>query len=196
MRVGIAHHYGWAVAVTASEDHRVIDRRRIELIEPGLPTAPIHHQGGAHELHTSGNPPSDNELTQLVASVRSSVERSAAAALDRIAESVNAPIRSLSLRAWPEDFPTDIAEVRRPPFESQADSVMYRQVLAAEARARGWTAHTFDGAKVEAEATRLLGDQADEILHGPRRALGPPWNKDHRMALAATVLASHVEDSP
>jgi hypothetical protein len=35
MRLGIAHHLGWAIAITASADHEVIDRRRIELIEPG-----------------------------------------------------------------------------------------------------------------------------------------------------------------
>lgn len=34
MRLGVAHHFGWAVAVTASDEHRVEDRRRIELIEP------------------------------------------------------------------------------------------------------------------------------------------------------------------
>ena len=45
MRLGIAHHFGWAVAVTASADHEVVDRRRIELIEPGLSTAPIHYEG-------------------------------------------------------------------------------------------------------------------------------------------------------
>ena len=54
MRLGIAHHLGWATAVTAAADHRVVDRRRIELIEPGLPPAPVHHEGGAHELHRSG----------------------------------------------------------------------------------------------------------------------------------------------
>jgi hypothetical protein len=42
---------------------------------------------------------------------------------------------------------------------------------------------------VEAEAARLLGERADAVLHGPRRVLGPPWSKDHRIALAATVLA-------
>ena len=30
------------------------------------------------------------------------------------------------------------------------------------------------------------------ILHGPRAMLGPPWTKDHRTALAATVLAASV----
>ena len=36
MRIGIADHLGWAVAVTASADHEVVDRRRIEPISsPG-----------------------------------------------------------------------------------------------------------------------------------------------------------------
>jgi hypothetical protein len=42
VRLGIADHLGWAVAVTALARHEVIDRRRIELIEPGLLAAPIH----------------------------------------------------------------------------------------------------------------------------------------------------------
>jgi len=42
--MGIAHHLGWAVAVTASAGHEVVDRRRIELIEPGLPAAPVEHE--------------------------------------------------------------------------------------------------------------------------------------------------------
>ena len=44
MRLGIADHLGWAVAVTASEDHQVVDRRRIELAEPGISAAPIHYE--------------------------------------------------------------------------------------------------------------------------------------------------------
>jgi hypothetical protein len=35
MRLGIADHLGWAIAVTTSASHEVIDRRRIELIESG-----------------------------------------------------------------------------------------------------------------------------------------------------------------
>ena len=190
MRVGIAHHLGWAVAVTASADHRVVDRRRIELIEPGLPSAPVHHEGGPHLLHRRGDPLDDDALRALVAEVRASAVRATAAALDEIAAAVPAPIASLSLRAWPTDFPTDVAVQRRVPHESRADSVMYRQVLADLAGDRGWEVHLFDAKAVEAEAARVLGARADEVLHGPRKALGPPWSKDHRMALAATVLAA------
>ena len=33
-----------------------------------------------------------------------------------------------------------------------------------------------------------LGPRADDVLNGPRHRLGPPWTKDHRVALAATVV--------
>ena len=52
MRVGIADHLGWAIAVTASDNHEVVDRRRIELIEPGITAAPIHIQD--HEAALAG----------------------------------------------------------------------------------------------------------------------------------------------
>ena len=190
MRLGIAHHLGWAVAVTASSDHKVVDRRRIELIEPGVPPAPIHHGGGPHPLHRPSNVLDDDALAALVAEVRTSGMRAASAALDELAASLHEPIVSMSLRTWPADFPEDIATQRRVPYESRADSVMYRQVLAGLARDRGWAVHLYDAKDVEAEATRILGEQAHEVLHGPRAALGPPWTKDHRMALAATIVAA------
>lgn len=180
MRLGIAHHFGWAVAVTAAGDHRVVDRRRIELIEPGVATAPIHHEG---------KPLDDAAAAALVAEVRASASRATAASLDELAAALSEPIVSMSLRAWPLDFPDDIAVQRRTPYEAQADSIMYREVLAELAAERGWDVHRYDAKMVEDEAVRLLGDRAHAVLHGPREALGPPWAKDHRMALAATIVA-------
>ncbi len=188
MRLGIAHHFGWAVAVTASPDHRVVDRRRIELIEPGVPAAPIHHEGGPHLMHRSAEPLGDDALATLVAEVRTSVVRATSAALDELAAVSPEPIESVSLRAWPADFPANIAVQRRVPYESRADSVMYCQVLAELATARGWFVHSYNAKDVEEEAARILGGRAHEVLYGPRAVLGPPWSKDHRMALAATIV--------
>lgn len=184
--MGIAHHFGWAVAVTASTDHRVVDRRRIELIEPGVPAAPIHHDG----THLD-----DRAAAALVARVRASAMRAASASLEELAAALPEPIVSMSLRAWPPDFPDDIAVQRRVPYEARADSVMYRQVLAELARERGWDVHLYEAKDVEARAARILAGRADEILHGPRKALGPPWTKDHRIALAATIVAGSDQDA-
>ena len=180
MRLGIAHHFGWAVAVTAAGDHTVVDRRRIELIEPGVAAAPIHHEGKALD---------DAAAKLLVAEVRASAMRATAAALDELAADLPAPIVSMSIRGWPPDFPAGIATQRLVPYEARADSVMYRQVLAELARERSWEVHFFDAKDVESQAAGMLGDRADEVLLGPRATLGPPWTKDHRIALAATVLA-------
>lgn len=188
MRLGIAHHFGWAVAVTASAEHTVVDRRRIELIEPGLPPAPIHHVGGPHDLHRPAEPIDDGALAALVAEVRTSVIRSASTALDDLERDLPDPIVSMSVRGWPSDFPQDVAVQRRVPYESRADSIMYCQVLAECARLRGWNVHCYNAKDVEKAAATLLGDRADEVLHGPRATLGAPWSKDHRVALAATVL--------
>ena len=141
-------------------------------------------------MHGADPPLGDDELAALVAEVRSSVTRSTAAALDQLAAELPAPLMTLSLRHWPADFPADIATQRRAPHESRADSIMYLQVLAEYASDRGWAMHLFDARTVEQDARSLLGDRAESVLHGPRTILGPPWSKDHRVALAATVLAS------
>jgi hypothetical protein len=181
MRLGIAHHFGWAVAVTASSEHEVVDRRRIELIEPGMPAAPIH--GKSHRLDVAAT-------AALVTQVRASVARAASAALDELASAVSEPIVSMSLRALPPAFPEDIAVQRRAPYEARADAIMYRRVLAELARARGWEVHFYAAKDVEDLAAAKLGARADAVLYGPRATLGPPWAKDHRMALAATIVAA------
>ncbi len=109
-----------------------MDRRRIELIEPGMAVAPIHHEG---------KPLDDAATAALVATVRASAVRATSASLDELATAVPEPVVSMSLRAWPLDFPDDIVVQRRPPYEAHADSIMYRQVLAEQARARGWDVH-------------------------------------------------------
>lgn len=180
MRVGVADHLGWAVAVTASPAHDVVDRRRLDLVEPGVSPAPIHYESSRLDVAAT---------RALVATVRASVARAAAAALDDLAAALPAPIRSLSLRRWPLDFPEDIAVQRRSPWEARADAIMYRQELAELAHVRRWEVHLYDAKTVVGQAVTLLADRAAEVLEGPRAALGPPWTRDHRIALAATVVA-------
>jgi hypothetical protein len=179
LRLGIADHFGWAVAVTSSADHEVVDRRRIDLVEPGVTPAPIHYDSKHLDVAATA---------ALVAEVRASVARASSAAFDELAGALPEPIVSIALRTWPPEFPDDIAVQRRTPYEARADAIMYRQVLAELAQARDWDVHLYDAKTVLAQATAVLDEQADEILQGPRTRLGPPWAKDHRIALAATIV--------
>ena len=183
MRVAIADHLGWAIAVTASADHEVVDRRRIELIEPGLSAAPIHYENRRLDLAATA---------ALVAKVRASVVRATSVALDELAAALPGPVRSISLRAWPLDFPEDIAVQRRAPYEARADAIMYRQELSELAHARGWEVHVYDAKAVVDQAARLLAERAEVVLQGPRATLGPPWTKDHRVALAALAAVGAI----
>lgn len=65
---------------------------------------------------------------------------------------------------------------------------MNRKILAELALARDWEVHFYDAKKVEGQAIANLGERADAVLQGPRARLGPPWTKDHRVALAATIV--------
>src|SRR5690606_16450394 len=75
--------------------HRVVDRRRLELVEPGVATAPVHHEGAGLDLGAAA---------ALITEVRASAERATAAALDELAADLSGPVVSLSLRNWPDDF--------------------------------------------------------------------------------------------
>ena len=178
--MAIADHLGWAIAVTASADHEVVDRRRIELVEPGVSAAPIHYESRRLDVAATA---------ALVAKVRASVVRATSTALDELEAALPAPVLSISLRAWPPEFPDDIAVQRRAPYEARADAIMYRQELSELAHARGWEVHVYDATAVVDQAVRMLAERADEVLRGPRATIGPPWTKDHRIALAATVVA-------
>jgi hypothetical protein len=179
VRVGIADHLGWAVAVTASPDHEVVDRRRIELVEPGISAAPIHYESWHLDVA---------ETAALVAEVQASIFRATSVALDELAAALPGPVEWIALRDWPSDFPDDIAVQRRSPYEARADAIMYRQVLAELAGERGWGVRRYRAKDVIDQAAARLGGRTDEVLHGPRATLGPPWTKDHRTALAATVV--------
>jgi hypothetical protein len=181
MRVGIFDHFGWAVTVTRSDGYQVIDRRRIELVEHGVTPAPIHYEGDVSDV---------TGTAALVARVRASVARVTAAALDDLTAALPGRVETMCLRAWPADFPEDIAVQLRPPYEARADAIMYRQILADSAAHRGWAVCFYDAKNVEARAGVILGERAHDVLNGPRRRLGAPWTKDHRVALAATIVCA------
>lgn len=180
VHVGIADHFGWAVAVTASAGREVVDRRRIELVEADVTPAPIHYDSKHLDVE---------QTAALVARVRESVARATAAALDALAADLPAPLASISLRTWPDDFPADIAVQRESPWEARADAIMYRQILAELAHERGWAVHLYLAKDVVGQAGAVLGEPAEEFLQAPRAALGPPWTKDHRVAFAAAIVA-------
>jgi hypothetical protein len=186
--VGVAEHGSGAVLVTLGPGGDLLDRRHVELIEPGLPTHPHHHEGSwavGRYLNTPGaRAMSLADAVALVARVRSSARRGARASLEALADAVPVPIASIALRVCPILPPTTRERIADNRAQTVADSVMYREALAASAAARGWSVHWYDRAQVFEDAAAALGrDDLDAVLLAMGRAVGPPWQAKHRLAI-------------
>ena len=110
-----------AVCVANGE---VIDRRRIELIEPGLPNMPYHHDAQGLPAH---------EAEALVARVR----RSAVLCARRGLESLPVGVGAIAIRKRPPLPPTIAERIADYHAQTRADGVMYRDALAEAALAQG-----------------------------------------------------------
>jgi hypothetical protein len=195
--VGAVEHGSSAVLVTVGPGGELLDRRSVELVERGLPTHPHHHEGSwavGRYLNTPGaRRLSLEDATALVERVRSSAARGARESLEMLAVAVPVPIASIGIRACPELPLTTQDRIRDNRAQTFADSVMYRQVLAASAEARGWSVHWYDRERVLGEAAAALGrEHLDAFLRAMGRSIGPPWQATHRLAAAAALAATVV----
>ncbi|MBV8199239.1 MAG: hypothetical protein JOZ15_01315 [Acidobacteria bacterium] len=181
--IGVSDHGGWAVLVTVARDGRLLDRRRVELVGEGLPKLPHHSEGQRLPLDAA---------VELVERVRASAERHAALAWDAVTMTVPR-IVGVALRQCPRLPPTIAERIKDYRAQNVADWVMYRQALAAAAEARGWPVHWYDAKSVQGAARQALGvEDLDAHFVEVRKAIGPPWNQDHKLAMAAAIVTAQA----
>ena len=182
--IGVSDHGGWAVLVTVADDKTLLDRRRVELVDEDLPKIPHHSEGQRLPLE---------QAVALVERVRVSAERHAKLVLDAVATTVPGRISGVALRKCPE-LPPSIAErIKDYRASNVADWVMYRKALAAAAEARGWAVHWYDAKKVFSAASEALGiEDLDAYFLHLRKSIGSPWSKDHKLAMAAAIVAART----
>jgi len=180
--IGVSDHGGWAVLVTVARDGMMLDRRRVELVDEDLPKIPHHSEGQGLPL---------DEAVKLVERVRASAERHAKLALEAVATAVPGRILGVALRECPELPPTIAERIKDYRAQNVADWVMYRKALAAAAEARSWGVHWYDARKVfDAASKRLRIADIEAHFLKIRKTVGPPWNKDHKLAMAAAIVTA------
>jgi hypothetical protein len=165
----------------------VVDRRRVELIEPGLPNQPYEHE--TFSLNTA-------EAERLVQEVRESAGHCAERALSRLRSSLGATreIVSIALRTAPlPRLPDTVAEVHASrPILMRADAMLYYDALSTSAASLGMSVATFPRGEERpraAEAMATTAERLDRFLSGLRASLGPPWQQDHQAAAARAIAA-------
>ncbi len=192
--VRVADHNGRAALVCLSVrdgSPEVIDRRRVELIEPGLMKQPYEHDTAG--MNTA-------EAERLVQEVRESAAHCAERALSRLRSGVGTTreIRSIALRNAPLPRPPgSVAEVHASwPVTVRADAMLYHDALCTSAASLGINIDAFareEERQRAAEAAAATAERLDRFLRGLRASLGPPWQQDHQAAAARAiaVLATH-----
>src|SRR5262245_57218827 len=179
--IGVSDHGGWAVLVTVARDGTLLDRRRIELLDAGLPKLPHHHDAQGLPL---------DEAVELVERVRVSAERHAVLALGAVTMAVPR-ILGVALRERQQLPPTIAERIKDYRAQNVADWVMYRNALASAAEARAWPVHWYNAKSVLSAASKALRvENLDAHFLKVRRAIGPPWNKDHKLAMAAAIVTA------
>ena len=189
---GLSDHMGWVETVTLSVRDGapvILDRRRLELIEPGLPEGPYHHEG----LHLPLE-----EAEPILRKSRASVEVHCRGALETLTSSFG--IEGVVIQESPyEHLPDSLSEVLASrPLTYAADGMLYREELAKQAAALGLTVHRFprksDQIAAASEALACTEKEVGALLAGFGQAVGAPWRKEHKHVAAAAlcVLAGEL----
>jgi hypothetical protein len=193
--VSVADHTGWAhlvcVAVSGNVP-AVIARRRVALIDRGLPTMPYEHDTGVM---------TEDEANAVIAGVRQSIAARTSDALRRVVIEL-APAHTavaLAIREPPFDhLPATVAAVRTSRrLLYAADGMLYQLAICQAARQLELDVHICRRGKEMARAAQQLGVtpvEIEEFVSRLGRPPGPPWTQEHRRAYAAgiAVLAAHA----
>ena len=186
--VGVAEHAGWAFLVTAGArtgEPEVVDKRRIRLIESGIPTQPYHHE----KLSLS-----EQESEQLLRRVGRSIAASTALALDHLANDLQPRYRvcAIAMR-YPtlEQLPATVKEAHDSyHVQCRADAMLYHSAICDAARQRNWEVvfHRRGEELQKAAATlQRSTEDVERFVNGLRPTLRPPWAAEHRHAFAAAI---------
>jgi hypothetical protein len=100
-------------------------------------------------------------------------------------------ILGVALRKCQQLPPTIVERIKDYRAQNVADWVMYRRALASAAEARGWPVHWYGAKSVLGAARQAFGvENLDTYFLQLRRAVGPPWDKDHKLAMAAAIVTA------
>jgi hypothetical protein len=166
----------------------VCDRRRIELIAADLPRQAYHA--------VADLPPDEAEA--LVAAVDLSIAERSDQALQAIGDAVgDHALVAVGVVGSSREIPGVATVLASHALMHAAEGEQYRRGMAAAAAELGLRALRTDPRQLVAEVADTLGWSperlADECAQ-VRATLGPPWQKDHKDAAAAALVALHAVD--
>ena len=193
--VSVAEHTGWAHLVSVAAPGRVpavIERRRVTLIDSGLPRQP-------YEYESVGM--TEDQGNALIAQVRRSIAVRTSDVLTRVVTELarSYAVVALAIRKPPfAGLPETVAAVWKSyRLQCAADGMLYQLAICRAAQQLGLDVHMCRRGEETSLAAEQLGvtlREVEDFVSRSGRPAGPPWTQEHRRAYAAgiAVLAAHA----
>ena len=188
--VSVAEHAGWAHVTCVAASGLVpvvIARRRVTLIDPGLPKMPYEHESVGMK---------QDEANALIARVRRSIAARTTLALQRVVTELSPTYAAVALAIRKPPFPElpgTVPAVRQSHrLQCAADGMLYQLAICHAARQLGLEVQLCRRGDETARAAQSLSvtpGEVEEFLTGSGRPAGPPWTQEHRRAYAAGIAA-------
>jgi len=188
--ISVAEHAGWAHLICVAASGRVpsvIARRRVTLIDPGLPKLPYEHDSvGMIE----------DEANALIARVRRSIDDRTTLALERVVTELSPAHKAVALAIRKPPFPElpgSVSAVRQSyKLQCAADGMLYQLAICRAASQLELEVQLCRRGEETARAAQCLDvtpGQVEEFVTRRGRPAGPPWTQEHRRAYAAGIAA-------
>jgi hypothetical protein len=184
--IGIRDHSGWAAAIVLAGDIAspvVLERRRLWLMEPGMPTEPYHAVAALpvelasarlRESYESALRCARDEIRLAVADLKAAGHEVVAMGGGVSASPVRVPLERI---------------LKAHPLLHASEGELFRDVLAEAAESLGLNVRRFPWKEIWPQLEAEIGIDARDRVQALGANLGPPWAADQKEAAAAAWLA-------
>ena len=176
-------HSWWAVVVAVSGPTAspvIVHRERVTLLDDESVREP-YHAAAAVPL---------DEAPALIGSVERAAAAAAVAAIRGFVSSLG-PVAAVGVVAGDRRLPTELPRrLASHALLHASERDLYEQAIIQGATRAGLSVTTIPATgKLFDDASRLLGVALEPSLAALGKSIGPPWQKDHKEATAAALVA-------
>jgi hypothetical protein len=189
--LGWRTHSGWAVVVAIggpSSDPMVLDRQRVELVDGPWPRQPYH--AAVDDRLSLGD--TSTLISDVERAAGSAAEAATTAAVAKLGQS-GRRIVGVGLVARDRRIPDELDRILAShALLHAAEGELYERAVANAAAAAGLPLTTLGPKNFLEDAASALAIEVGPLgagLVAAGRRAGPPWQKDHREAAAAALVA-------
>jgi hypothetical protein len=176
-------HSWWAVVVAVSGPAAspvIVHRERVTLLDDESVREPYHVAAGLY-------------LDEVPAFVESVEKKAAAAAVEAIQGFVSSlgPVAAVGVVGGNRRIPTELPRILAShALLHAAERALYEQAVIEGATRAGLPITTIPATKtLFDDASHVLGVALEPSLAALGKSIGPPWQKDHKEATAAALVA-------